>query len=189
MKNQPGFTPPFETKSRSLSLSIFLLGIAVLLAVFFHISIYFKNQSLEQMDIKIQEYKDQTASLISPALEQMEKSQSVITQVSKNRIVWSELVRDLLSTLPAGVVISSLNGDSTGKISANMSTNDIKNVSRTIELLSISSVFRDSFVPSLSAGISATETQVNFPILIDLSKKNANQNANGSDQANDNQNS
>ncbi len=173
---------PFESNNRSVSFAILVFGITVLIAVFFGISVYLKEQNIRALEEQTTTFTAQTDSLLSQSLREIERSQRVVSEVSQKRLLWSEILRDLFATLPQGIGITSLNADGNGRLSASLVADDFQKVSRTVELLSVSQRFKDTFIPSLSAGASVDQTslKVNFPLVIEIGKQN--QNANNSNQ-------
>jgi len=160
-----------HTKSSRLAWSIFLFGIVILVAVFFHVMIYLKKQNIENMKAEMKQNREQIASMLSGDIKTVMEAKQVADGLIRQNIVWSQLLNDLTLTLPSTVSIVTLTGDHKGKITANLSTTNMVDVSRTIELLLASQQFKDVFVPSLTSGISQDQQMViHFPIVLDYSK-------------------
>jgi Tfp pilus assembly protein PilN len=158
-------------KSSRLAWAIFLFGIVILVAIFFHVMIYIKKQNIENMKAEMKQNREQIASMLSGDIKTVMDAKQAADSLTQQNIVWSQLLNDLASTLPSTVSIVTLTGDNKGKITANLSTTNMADVSRTIELLLASQQFKDVFVPSLTSGISQDQQMVvHFPIVLDYSK-------------------
>jgi Tfp pilus assembly protein PilN len=160
-----------HTKSSRLALSIFLFGIVILVTIFFHVMIYIKKQNIENMKAEMNKNREQITSILSGDIRTVMEAKQVADNLIRQNIVWSQLLNDLTLTLPSTVSIVTITGDHKGKITANLSTKSMADVSRTIELLLASQQFKDVFVPSLTSGISQDQQMViHFPIVLDYSK-------------------
>lgn len=167
--NQP--SPSSLRHSSYLPFTLFLLGIVILVAVLFNILVYLKHSKMNSLDQEIAAAQQQAGSIVSADIRNVRQAQQLVERIKNEAIQWSPVVQELLSTLPANVALASLAGNNEGKITAQLASNDMNTVIRTIELLAESSLFKNTFVPSVSIAQSVENGDlITFPILIDLSK-------------------
>lgn len=179
-------------KSGRTPFAVFILGIVLLIAIYFNIMVYWKNKSISEKSADIELLKSETISLITPEIEQIEETKQYITRLQQDTIQWSVLLAELLSVLPSDVSIASMTGEAKGKVTVNLLTSNMGTIARTIINLTTSDKFSNVFVPSLSTGISVDQnTVIHFPIVFEgknLQTKEEEQGVNPKIEVNNNDN-
>jgi len=159
--------PVSPAKKSSLPFVLFLLGLVLLLVVYFQVRVYLKGQDLVAQQATMLTLERQSAELQTPALRSFQATEQQVARIQQERLKWSEVLSDLFGRLPGNVRIVSLTTDSDHKIQANLTAPQASTVSQLLSALAGSERFLDIFVPSVSTSVSPEQNQIlTFPLTL-----------------------
>ncbi len=177
---EPGRPAP-EKRAGYLPMSLLLVSIVVLVAIVYNILIFLKQQNITAMEESAKQYQQQAAGILTEDIRTVDQARQLAARITLEQRKWTAVLTDFVRTLPiTNVVLASFVGNAEGKITAQLSSTDMATVANTVELLGANETFKNTFVPSVSIGLSLEKNNIiTFPVIIDLSKsKPAPNNAN-----------